>query len=102
MDRGNLMTPTHTNKKGARYRYYVSHGALQNRKDPGGVLRVSAPEIESAAIKAMRRYLKDSKSAQCAAPTDDRALVEQFIHRVVVGPDNIEMPLRRPLRAYAG
>jgi len=25
-DRGNWMSPTHTNKRGARYRYYVSHG----------------------------------------------------------------------------
>ena len=28
-DRGNRMTPTHTNKRGARYRYYASHSALQ-------------------------------------------------------------------------
>src|SRR5580704_13744120 len=28
-DRGNRMTPTHTNKRGARYRYYVSHPILQ-------------------------------------------------------------------------
>ena len=27
-DRGNRMTPTHTNKLGARYRYYVSHATL--------------------------------------------------------------------------
>jgi site-specific DNA recombinase len=30
-DRGNRMTPTHTNKQGARYRYYVSHTVLQKR-----------------------------------------------------------------------
>jgi hypothetical protein len=28
-DRGNRMSPTHTNKQGARYRYYVSHALLQ-------------------------------------------------------------------------
>jgi site-specific DNA recombinase len=28
-EHGNRMTPTHTNKKGARYRYYVSHSSLQ-------------------------------------------------------------------------
>ena len=63
-DRGNRMTPTHTNKQGARYRYYVSHAILQNRKDAGSVPRVSAPEIEAAVIEAVRRHLKDSKSAQ--------------------------------------
>jgi DNA invertase Pin-like site-specific DNA recombinase len=90
-DRGNRMTPTHTNKKGARYRYYVSHSMLQNRKDAAAVLRVSAPEIESTVIEAVRRYLGNSKSAQHAAPTDDRSLVREFIHRVIVAPDNIKI-----------
>ena len=31
-DRGNRMSPTHANKRGVRYRYYVSHAILQNRK----------------------------------------------------------------------
>jgi site-specific DNA recombinase len=31
-DRGNRMTPTHSNKLGVRYRYYVSHAILQHRK----------------------------------------------------------------------
>ena len=31
-ERGNRMTPTHTNKQGARYRYYVSHALLQKRE----------------------------------------------------------------------
>jgi site-specific DNA recombinase len=35
-DRGNRMTPTHTNKRGARYRYYVSHALLQKRDDKAG------------------------------------------------------------------
>src|SRR6516165_7785752 len=29
-DRGNRMTPTHTNKRGVRYRYYVSHAFCKN------------------------------------------------------------------------
>jgi hypothetical protein len=37
-DRGNRMSPTHTNKRGARYRYYVSRPVLQRRaKDAGSV-----------------------------------------------------------------
>ena len=31
-DRGNRMTPNHSNKDGVRYRYYVSHVLLQHRK----------------------------------------------------------------------
>src|SRR5271166_5909472 len=31
-DRGNRMSPTHSNKRGVRYRYYVSHALLQKQK----------------------------------------------------------------------
>ena len=40
-DRGNSMTPTHANKKGVRYRYYVSQALLQNRKaEAGSIARI--------------------------------------------------------------
>jgi len=46
-DRGNRMIPTHTNKHGARYRYYVSHAILQKRKDEAGsVSRVPAQKLK--------------------------------------------------------
>src|SRR6201981_2525940 len=35
-DRGNRMSPTHSNQLGARYRYYVSHAILQQRRDEAG------------------------------------------------------------------
>ncbi|MFG1301931.1 recombinase family protein [Xanthobacter sp. V3C-3] len=33
---GIALTPSHTNKKGRRYRYYVSHDLITGRKDVGG------------------------------------------------------------------
>jgi site-specific DNA recombinase len=36
-DRGNRMSPSHTDKDGARYRYYVSQAVLQ--KKPGSFRR---------------------------------------------------------------
>ena len=37
------MSPSHANKKGVRYRYYVSQAVLQNRKDEAGsIVRVAA------------------------------------------------------------
>jgi site-specific DNA recombinase len=53
-DRGNRMTPTHTNKLGVRYRYYVSHPLMQKRRlEAGSAARVPAPEIEAVVIKAL-------------------------------------------------
>jgi site-specific DNA recombinase len=92
-DRGNRMTPTHTNKNGARYRYYVSHALLQNHSDAGSVPRVSAPEIEAAATRAGRRHLEGRKSASNPAPSDDRALIEEFVDRIVVKLGEIEIHL---------
>src|SRR5215211_1823183 len=37
-DRGNRMTPTHTNKGGARYRYYISQAVLPGKPPPPGLV----------------------------------------------------------------
>ena len=81
-DRGNRMTPTHTNKRGARYRYYVSHALLQKRhKEAGTAGRVSAPELEAMVVRVGREYLG---ARDGTAGADDRAIVEQAIQKVVV------------------
>ena len=49
------MTPTHTNKKGVRYSYYVS--ALRTHA-PGSIGRVPAPELEAMVLDAIRRHLQ--------------------------------------------
>src|SRR6201987_450274 len=57
-DRGNRMSPTHANKKGVRYRYYVSQALLQNRKGESlSIARVPAPEVEGLVCDGVRREL---------------------------------------------
>ncbi len=52
------MSPTHANKRGVRYRYYVSHAILQNRKaEAGNIARVPAPEVETLVCDSVRRHL---------------------------------------------
>jgi len=52
-DAGNRMSPSHTRKNGARYRYYVSQAVILHRKtEAGSIPRVSAPEIETAVSAA--------------------------------------------------
>jgi site-specific DNA recombinase len=54
-DRGNRMTPGHSNKDGVRYRYYVSHLLLQRRKEnAGSVARVPAAPLEKLVVKEVR------------------------------------------------
>lgn len=90
-DRGNRMTPTHTNKRGARYRYYVSHALLQKRDgQAGSVARISAPEIEAAVVKAAREYINAHNRV---LPSDERATIENIVEKVVVKAKSIEIHL---------
>jgi hypothetical protein len=67
-DRGHRMSPSHANKKGVRYRYYVSQALLQNRKDEAGsIVRIAAPEIESLIVAAVRHRVDDA-SGQANRP----------------------------------
>ncbi|AMJ63659.1 resolvase [Bosea sp. PAMC 26642] len=55
-DAGHRMSPSHSRKKGARYRYYVSQALLQHRKaEAGSIARISAPEIEAVVLSASPR-----------------------------------------------
>jgi site-specific DNA recombinase len=91
---GNRMTPTHTNKNGAHYRYYVSHTLLQRRAGTTNVIRVPAYDIECTATQALRDHLNSDDTNDCSNITA-RELVDQFVARVVVKSHEIEIHLRQ-------
>jgi hypothetical protein len=97
------MTPTHTNKQGARYRYYVSHALLQKRNNnTANLMRVSAHDIELAVTKALRDHL-DNDEANDRQTIPDRELVDQLVERVIVaspGDRNSSPKKSRPGRGY--
>ncbi len=62
-EEGNGFSPSHSNKKGRRYRYYVNRAILQNRTDRAGrVHRVSAPKIEGLVSNWIIELLKDEQA----------------------------------------
>jgi DNA invertase Pin-like site-specific DNA recombinase len=92
-DRGNRMTPTHSNKRGVRYRYYASRATPQSRaKDAGVVVRVSAPDIEQAVIEAIRAHT--GRGNTLPLETDDRELVEHQLENIIVKPGALEIQLK--------
>jgi site-specific DNA recombinase len=100
-DHGNLMSPSHANKKGVRYRYYVSQAMLQNRKDEAGsIARVAAPDIEELVIAALRHQIGDVNRQVLPVPTSpppelsDRDLVALQVERIVLRSRYIDMTLR--------
>jgi site-specific DNA recombinase len=93
-DRGNRMTPTHTNKLGVRYRYYVSHALLQKRKHETGIVsRVPAPEIEAVVLKALRERFGADDNGRQTTFVDDRDLIERQLGRVIIKAPAIEIYL---------
>jgi Recombinase len=120
-DRGNPMSPSHANKKGVRYRYYVSQALLQNRKsEAGSVSRASGPDIENIVVAALRRAIADRNAAAdnhdgdrradiserdrtitkttnstvaAALPDSDRDLIARHVERIVLRPGAIEITL---------
>jgi hypothetical protein len=88
------MSPTHSNKLGVRYRYYVSHAILQNRKaEAGSIARVPAPEIESLVRNGVRRHLGSMRDGEPATATADRDFIERHVACVIVKPQALEVCL---------
>jgi hypothetical protein len=57
-DQGNRFTPSHTVKRGKRYRYYISQAAIQHRAAAdGGPTRIPAEEIEGLVCRTIQSLL---------------------------------------------
>jgi site-specific DNA recombinase len=74
---GNRMTPTHANKSGRRYRYYISASLLDRGKPGAGTMRVPASEVEGLVLDQIRNLLASQHeigSALAQLPLDAREL----------------------------
>ena len=63
---GNRMTPTHANKSGRRYRYYISASLLDRGKPGAGTMRVPASEVESLVLDQVRNLLASQNAVGSA------------------------------------
>ncbi|MGE0769307.1 MAG: recombinase family protein [Hyphomicrobiaceae bacterium] len=92
-DRGNRMTPSHTNKNGARYRYYVSMAILQKRShQAGSVSRVPAPEIETAVIDALRKRFVGDRDNGPDVREDE--MIDRHVEAITVKQGTLEIVLK--------
>lgn len=108
-DKGNRMIPSHSNKTGKRYRYYVSQ-AMKNpgEFERGEVTKISAGEIENYAKNEMLKFIKNKKLIQnhlSSYPIDrqnyildklcefefDRVFIRTLIKRVDLHANYIEI-----------
>jgi site-specific DNA recombinase len=97
-DQGNRMSPSHTQKGGARYRYYVSQAVRNKPRTAQPVVsigRVPAAEVEALVIAALRSHLQGARSEVQSVPDNDRELIEGNVERVTLTPKQIKLKLCR-------
>ncbi|MEI8389313.1 MAG: recombinase family protein [bacterium] len=62
-DAGNRMTPSHSNTRNRKYRYYVSQAIIQARKnEAGSVSKIPAGEIEKVVTEEIKTFLFNTKN----------------------------------------
>ncbi len=89
-DRGTLMGPSHTRKKGRKYRYYVSSGLLQGRKELAGPInRIPATEVETKVAAALRKRMTGRLDQR------DDELIRSLVERVEVRTDELIVSTKR-------
>jgi site-specific DNA recombinase len=82
------MSPSHANKQGVRYRYYVSQALIQGRKEEAGsVGRVSGPDLEE-------QILAELRSMGTGGEASDWDLVTRWVERITLEEERIEIKLR--------
>jgi len=117
---GDRLCPTHANKKGRRYRYYISKRLMRGTGSEGW--RLPSSELERVVLKAVRNFLCDElqiaralrldsaqidsvrkiidRAAELArgladdSQTDRRGTLSALLHRIVLDPDSITVEIR--------
>jgi site-specific DNA recombinase len=94
-DRGHRMSPSHSNKDGVRYRYYVSQALLQRKVQGAGLIgRVPAAEIETLILTALHHHLQASGAEPPPTADGDRDLIERHVERITLTPKHIKLQMR--------
>jgi hypothetical protein len=71
-DKGNYMSPSHSNTKNKKYRYYVSQAVLQFRKqDAGSLSKIPAGEIEALVENEIKLFLFNTENIKLYIENSD-------------------------------
>ncbi len=92
-DRGNVMSPSYSTKKGVRYRFYVSSALLRGRKaDAGSINRIAALPAEAAITEYISREFAEHLG------TDDsfRELLHRTLARIDLRKNSLRLSLLDP------
>jgi hypothetical protein len=64
-DKDNYMSPSHSNKKGKRYRYYLSQAVIRHESQKiGEITKIAAGEIERFVTETIKEIFKNNETVQ--------------------------------------
>jgi hypothetical protein len=105
------MSPSHTTRKGGRYRYYVSQALLQGRKkEAGTIARIGAEDLERTVVEAICRDRNADRTATPNGTSKEqtpshspgdvhdqsvRDMVSRQVERIVVHAKEVEIVLMK-------
>ena len=86
---GDRLCPTHANKRGRRYRYYISKRLMHGTSSTGEGWRVPAKELERVVARAVGDFLKDKRGVVDALQLIDTppARLQTVLDRAVATAD---------------
>ncbi len=103
-DRGNRMTPSYAIKGGVRYRYYISGATKDGQHGAAGkIVRIPAADVERVVIDTLATLTALTIDRDTAAALDpERERLRQFVEKITIRPDAIEIALTLDAAAIAG
>lgn len=64
-DKNNYMSPSHSNTRNRKYRYYVSQALIQQRRnEAGSISKIPAGEIEKVVTQEIKAFIFNTKNIQ--------------------------------------
>jgi site-specific DNA recombinase len=95
-DRGNIMSPSYSVRRGNRYRYYISSALLHDRKERAGSLaRVNGDDVERLVVEVLGRELSrpDLRADEAAGSWSSltRAMVRDNVERIVIQHGQVQI-----------
>ena len=89
---GDRLCPTHANKKGRRYRYYISKRLMHRTGSTGAGWRLPAKELDGAVAQAVSDFLTDElrvvDALQLTGIAPDR--LRTILHRAAAAADDLK------------
>ena len=86
---GDLLTPTHTQRHGRRFAYYVSHRLIAGGTDPSG-WRLPAEALEASLKRLLVAHLRKAADKQALLSVPDATAATEIARRAAELADRIE------------